>query len=173
MRLLRRVLLVVVSGLALVYGGALIFGRGGKGEFSPLTLETRTRSELVLPFTRVPIYRSPWQYHTSDLASYLRAKGYWTPVAGGDAKWLPMFRWMQWKDGHSLLHRELVMRHSVWIEWSDERPVAASVFWPRVLERLRMNDGRDVVYAWMSYGISAKTAADVEAILSKFDLPKR
>ncbi len=112
---------------------------GGRGLFSPDTLEWKTQSELLFPLTDVPIYRSVYSNHRSPLVSDLITKGYWTTRSSDKPRWLFMFRWNeQWRDGQSELHREMTSyRGKEWIEWSDAHPEIAAVLWPRVLGDLR------------------------------------
>lgn len=115
--------------------------RGGRGFFSPSTLETKTQSEYLI--CGVPIYRSNFDVRQDDITTYLIAKGYWSPQAAESDRWIPTFHWNeQWRDGESSLQRALFWRHEFWINWSEENPEMAAELWPRVLRLLRENDRR-------------------------------
>ena len=120
-----------------------IFGKGGRGFFSPDTLETKTQSEWLLPLIHVPLYRSSFSYSRDKLVDYLVQEGYWKPaVETGTPRWILSFQWNQlWRDGESFLHRELAWRSAEWMDWSRENPRIAERLWPGVLDALRTPDG--------------------------------
>jgi hypothetical protein len=127
-----------LTGVAIIYVVAIATAGGGLGSFSPDTFQYRTQSEVLLPLTSVPLYRSGCSYHQPPLFQYLVAQGYWAPSGASDPKWLPAFRWnRQWKDGYSGLHRELSWRGPEWINWSKSHPEMAAELWPLLLEVLR------------------------------------
>jgi hypothetical protein len=132
---LREFLVVVAIAPCILY----LFvspSRGGRGFFSPSTLETKTQSEYLI--WGAPIYRSRFEFRHDDITAYLIAKGYWSPQTTGSDRWIPTFHWNeQWRDGESSLERELFWRDEFWINWSNENPKVAVEFWPRVLELLR------------------------------------
>jgi hypothetical protein len=123
----------------LVYLASAGCGGGGRGYFSPDTLDCRTHAEWLVPLTRVPIYRGPSSTHRYPAVDWLIAQGYWSKADAADPRWLPTFRWnAQWKDGESVFHRELGRRRGdAWIQWSKDNPGMARALWPRVLAALR------------------------------------
>lgn len=130
---------VVVVFLVVIF---LASTEGGRGFFSPDTLETKWQRERVLWFTHLPVYRSTFSYHRYELVEYLISKGYWTPLDVDEPRWMSVFHWnRQWKGGTGDIPRFLGWRGQRWIDWSEADPEAAKVMWPRVLDVLRSEDG--------------------------------
>ena len=130
-------------------GGA---SRGGRGYFSPDTLECRTHSEWLLPLVsvEVPLYRGPSSTHRWPIVDYLVAQGLWSKSDATDPRWLPTFHWNQrWSDGESQFHRELGWNGDSWIGWSKAHPDMAAALWPKVLATLREPGVTDVDHAAM------------------------
>jgi hypothetical protein len=118
------------------YGGS--HSSGGLGFFSPDTLDAYVQAEILLPGTRLPIFRSPPKHFRYPVVSYLVDKGYWAPRASGSPSWLSLYHTnAQWSDGKSDLYRELRWRGDEWIDWSKRYPDLAADLWPRVLSKLR------------------------------------
>ena len=134
----RAALAACVSAVLLAYLAAAGCGRGGRGYFSPDTLECRTHPEWLLPPTKIPLYRGRSSMHRWPVADYLVAQGFWSRSDTPDPRWLPTSRWnQQWNDGQSLFHRELGWRGEWWVEWSEKNPEMAKALWPKVLVALR------------------------------------
>jgi hypothetical protein len=95
-RLRARVSRRFVAGVCVVavisaYALGWHFGRGGRGFFSPDTLDSRSQSEILLPLTRLPLYRSWFHYDRAPLVDYLVGKGYWSPRQAPPTKWIGTF----------------------------------------------------------------------------------
>ncbi len=135
----RRRILVAFALLAVAsYVVCGIWGEGGRGFFSPDTLECRTQSELLFPLTHVPLYRSQFSYHRYALVEYLISEGYWSSVETPSPRWVPTFHWnRQWRDGTSNFHRAFGWRSHEWIEWTKQNPQIAAKSWPMVIDALR------------------------------------
>ncbi|GMV84070.1 MAG: hypothetical protein AMXMBFR7_52540 [Planctomycetota bacterium] len=119
---------------------------GGRGFFSPDTLEYRSQSERTVFATEIPLYRSAYRYDAHELVDYLVAKGYWSPRPASEPRWIFLFHWNRsWKDGASGFHRRFFWRKDLWIEWTEKHPERAAEVWPHVLELLRA--GRDAEVA--------------------------
>ena len=124
--------------MAAVYLASAGCGRGGRGYFSPDTLDCRTHSEWLVPLTRIPVYRGTSSTHRYAAVDWLIAQGFWSKSDAWDPRWLPTFQWNeQWKDGQSQFHRELGWRGEAWVQWSKDNPEMAKALWPRVLTALR------------------------------------
>ena len=138
-RLLPRAALAACgSAVLLAYLAAAVWGRGGRGYFSPDTLECRTHPEWLLPLTDIPLYRGPDSTHRWPVVDYLVAHGLWSRSETPDPRWLTTFQWnRQWRDGQSQFHRELGWRGEWWVEWSEKNPEMAKALWPKVLAALR------------------------------------
>jgi hypothetical protein len=135
---LRIIFVVCGSALATVYVAAAGFGGGGRGYFSPDTLDCRTHAEWLVPLTRFPVYRGPSSTHRYPVVDYLVARGFWSASDRPAPRWLPTFRWnAQWKGGHSTFHYEMGRRGDDWVAWSDANPATAAALWPMVLAALR------------------------------------
>lgn len=149
--------LVLIGALAAVYLVSWEFSMGSIGYFSPDTLETHSQRKILIPGSKVPIYRSFPELHRYALVSYLIEHGYWTPRPPTKPL-MPLYRWnQQWKDGHSDIVRQFDWKADDWIEWTQQNEATADVLWPTVLELLRSDedDREDRVaelmqYAWFS-----------------------
>jgi hypothetical protein len=129
---------VGVGVVVAAYVAGLAFGRGGRAFFSPDSLDNRTQSEILLPLTELPLYRSRYVYYRYPLTDYLVSKGYWSARATDSPQWVSMFHWNeQWRDGYSTFHREFASRGGEWIKWSDAHPDIAGDLWGRVLRMMR------------------------------------
>jgi hypothetical protein len=134
----RSVAVVLVILVVAAYVAGFAFGRGGRGFFSPDSLDNRTQSEILLPVAEMPLYRSSYQYHRYPLTDYLVAKGYWSPRATQSPRWVSTFHWNdQWRDGVAPFHKDLGWRGEDWIKWSEAHPAIAADLWPRVLKIMR------------------------------------
>lgn len=137
--------LALVLSLLLAVGLWLLTSPGGRGFFSPDTLEYRTQSERLILVAEIPVYRSAYRYDSHELIDYLVAKEYWSPQPAPEPRWIFLFHWNRsWKDGESGFHRRLFWRKDFWIEWTEKHPERAAEVWPRVLELLR-TDGESEV----------------------------
>lgn len=140
----RRIILasVALATTSLFVVFCCLVGRSGRIYFSPDTLDTKSQSEILLPFTTdVSIYRSQFEYYRWPLAEYLVQKGYWSPRTAKEPTWLLTYHWSdQWKDGNTDLERNLAWKRQFWMEWSDEHPELAKVVWPWVLKALRTDN---------------------------------
>jgi hypothetical protein len=133
----------LLATLFAIYAVSAKWGRGGRLFFSPDTLQSKSQSELLLPPTSIPVYRSGYTYSQYPLVAYLISKGYWKPSESGPARWLPMGQWNDmWRDGESTLFRALTRRTDLLTQWSEDHPDIAAAMWPYVLEQIR-NGGRE------------------------------
>lgn len=140
------VVLVLVV-VALVGVIAVTTGRGTLGEFSPDTLETRSRREWLFMPTETPLYRSGYDYYQNDLIRYLVDRGYWSPREVSEPRWVSIYRYNAcWRDGWSMLQHDVFRHPEKWIAWTEENPRLAAVIWPQVLRVLR-----DEKYGELSY----------------------
>ena len=153
---------MLLAGLA-----AAMFGRGGRGYFSPDTLDFRTHAEWVVPLVDIPIWRGPSSTHRYPVVDYLVAEGLWSPSGASDPAWLPIFQWnAQWWDGDSQFHCELGGRGEIWVRWSKDNPAMAKALWPRVLRALRRPGTTSTADAshLMAAARSARTVEQLEKI---------
>jgi hypothetical protein len=134
--------MIAIGFLALIaYGSAFLWGRGGRGYFSPDTLDYQTQSEYLLPLVGIPLYRSGFSTHRNELVQFLVDNNYWLPQPTDSPRWMLAFHWNQkWRDGESGLHKELTRGKDFWIEWSKSNKERATEFWPEVLAMLRNSD---------------------------------
>lgn len=106
--------------------------------FSPDSLESRYQSEILLPGSGVPVYKSGFKAKNSRLVEYLIQKGYWSRAAVTTPRWIMTGHFNpKWKDGQSHLHSELYWHDDEWIQWSEQNPDKAAALWPQVLAILR------------------------------------
>ena len=145
MRRARKVIVISVCVILSSYALAAACGRGGRGYFSPDTLDCRGQYEWLLPCTPLPLYRGPsstWRYPAVE---YLIAEGFWSPKPTSNPRWFLTFQWnQQWIDGHTTFHHELGRNGEAWIEWTRRNPEMARALWPKVLELLRRPGARGV-----------------------------
>ena len=133
---------------------------GGRQFFSPDSLEVRSQSELLLVGLEIPVYRSGFSRHRFELTDFLITNGYWQTRCLDEPRWILVNHWNAlWRDGHSMLLRELSLRGSDWIAWSRTHPDLASVVWPQVLELLRNvaeeSEEQVVLFLWHArYSVS-------------------
>ncbi len=133
--------LAIVLIVTAVYATAWLTSRGSRGQFSPQTLELRTRSQLLLPLTRITIYASSWHYSKYELCEYLIKEGFWVPNPTDDPQWILSFHWNQWwRDGQTKFHTEFGFRGEQWIDWSRANGALAAHLWPKMLEAMRSGD---------------------------------
>lgn len=132
-------LLIVVAGSVMAI--ILVRCSGGRGFFSPDTLEYRSQTEILCPGIEVPLFRGSFRYHDHELVRFLIDKGYWRARKVDSPRWLSLFHCNRmWRDGESTFHRQFFWRKSDWIDWTNKNPNEAALFWPRVLELLRLDD---------------------------------
>jgi len=134
---------IAAAGVAAGYLYCSLRARGARTFFSPDTFQVRAQSEVLLPRTYIPLYRSPFEYwdETYDLAAYLVTEGYWLPIETDEPRWVLMKHWNnQWHDGDTTLHRYMRNSHE-WIKWTEANPELARVLWPNVLSTLRGTRG--------------------------------
>ncbi|MBE7464613.1 MAG: hypothetical protein HS116_14140 [Planctomycetes bacterium] len=143
----RRLAFALSASSALLWTALWISsGLGGRGFFSPDTLEYRSQSERTVFATEIPLYRSAFRYDSHELVNYLVEKGYWSPRPASEPRWIFLFHWNRnWKDGESCFHRSFFWRKDFWMEWTEKHPERAAEVWPQVLELLRA--GRDAEVA--------------------------
>jgi hypothetical protein len=133
--------LVLLAAVTAVYWYGGSHSSGGLGFFSPDTLDAYVQGEILLPGTRLPIFRTPPMYFRYRVVTYLVDKGYWAPRTTGSPSWLRLYHTnAQWSDGKTDLYHELRWRGDEWIYWSDRHPNLAADLWPRVLARIRAGD---------------------------------
>ena len=145
-RMWRRVFAVVAIAImaAIAVWGWTTVAHGGRTYFSPDTFQVRFQSEVLLPLSYAPAWRSSFTYRhdTYPLVEYLVSHGFWAPVATPEPRWILLNHWnVQWRDGHSTLYKYL--KSQEWIEWTESHPDVAKVLWPNVLSLLR-----DSSYTW-------------------------
>ncbi len=130
-------------------------------EFSPETLEFRTKTRFVLLGTSLPIVSTPfdssWQPdgHKS-LLNFLMKEGYWTRQSKA-IRWIPVCHKWTYGSTDNLVYRHIgfsagdfhntwinrglrygnTTGQCFWIEWSKEFPEEANVFWPSLLQQVR------------------------------------
>src|SRR5437773_1199890 len=98
------ILLILVCGY--VAALFLLGSSGGRGYFSPDSLEYRSQSEVLLSGTNLPLFWSPYRYHKNELVEFLTNKGYWKPIERISPRWIFLFQWNHmWRDGESTFHR--------------------------------------------------------------------
>ena len=137
-RRLRLIVFFIAVFVGVAYIAGAIMARGAIAFFSPDSLECRSQSEVLLPFTRFTLYRSGYSYHKYDLVSFLEKEGYWAPSESSEPCWIQTYRWnQQWRDGQSSLHRELGWNGKEWIEWTRANPDLARLLWADVIALLR------------------------------------
>ena len=130
-----------VLAIAIVFGSS-----GGRGQFSPDSLEYRSQSEVLLWGTKQSVYQSRWRYHNHTLIQFLVNNGYWHYSDIAENRWIFLFHSnSQWRDGESSFHRAFFWKDDFWIEWTNKQPEQAAVLWPRVLESLRLGDEQKAV----------------------------
>jgi hypothetical protein len=159
---MKRLLLLLVALIAvplLVYGA--LTRTGGRGYFSPDTLESRSQEETYLVWWGFHYYRYP-------LVEYLMEQGYWSPQQTQAPRWIKTFHWnYRWRHGHSRFDKEFTAYATEWIKWSDSNPELAATLWPRVLTTLRSHrvDGFGDSLSLMSIARDSKTIPDFEGRL--------
>jgi hypothetical protein len=165
---------LLLAVVAVAYVAGFAFGRGGRGFFSPDSLDNRTQSEILLPLTELPLYRSRYEYHRYPLTNYLVGKGYWSARAAESPRWVSTFHWNeQWHDGTAPFHKELGWRVQDWITWSEAHPDIAADFWPRVLRIMRDGDPHWHlrVSGLLVYGRGCSTLNEYYNMLKAYDEP--
>lgn len=140
-KLLSKFLITFLAALFALYSVSWYFARGARTFFSPHTLESFGQSEVLLPFTDVPIYRSaPGDPYHFKLVAFLVEREYWSPSRNAEVteKLLLTSRWnYQWLDGQSNFHKEFTTRAEKWMSWTDDNPEIAARLWPEVLASIR------------------------------------
>jgi hypothetical protein len=137
------------AALLAVYVPACLWGRGGRGFFSPDTLQAKTQHEWVIPLVCIPVLRTPFSHHTPELVEYLVAQGYWSPRDADDPLWLFTFHWnVGWHGGYAYFYKWLFWRQKDWIAWTRDHPDIAAEFWPQVLEHLRARGDESLPQWW-------------------------
>jgi len=134
---------------------------GGRGYFSPDTLQSRFQVEF-------PLVWGDFAYYRSELVEYLIEKGHWSPQQVAKPRWIWMFHWnYRWHGGYSRLDKELHWKRG-WIEWSEANPALAKVVWPSVLSLLREegDDGSSRAVVMLDVARSAKDVAEFERKLA-------
>lgn len=141
-------LLKILAILATVYLAIyFLFGsKGGRGFFSPETLQSRSQSEILFAPPGIPLYRSAYDYHQLEMVKFLIDEGYWKPIETAEPRWIVLFHWNEmWRDGYSDFYRQFISSKHYWMEWSKTHPQEAAKFWPRVLELLREDNQEQVM----------------------------
>jgi hypothetical protein len=167
---IRTIVAICGSTVLVLYLAAATCGRGGRGFFSPDTLECRTQSEWLIPLTRIPLYRGPGSTHRWPIVDYLVTQGWWAKADTSNPRWLPTFQWnQQWNDGESQFHRELGWRGDAWITWSNENPDMAKALWPKMLTALRQPGAASVSVAadLLFTAQHARSVEEFERLLSE------
>jgi hypothetical protein len=155
-----RILLAALAPPALLFASAAMFCTGGRGDFSPDTLESRSRTEILFFSPRLPIYRGRHETRRLPLVEYLITHGHWSPTPTADPRRIPTYHWNPlWKDGHTRFDRELSWHTDEWIAWTQRNPDVAKHFWPMLLEILRepRNDAADEAAHLLMLGRSAES----------------
>ncbi len=140
--------LIVVLLVGGAYWSAFTWGKGGRGSFSPETLQCRGRYEWNIPYTEFVIYREEYKYYTLDLVQYLIDTGYWTPADTENPTWLHCHRWKAHiSGGETMIFRALSRNGEALIAWTKANPKMAKVVWPIALRLLRSSpdDAHDKV----------------------------
>lgn len=126
--------LLAISGL---YVASYAFGRGGWTYFSPYTLDSQSQSELLIPLTRIPIYRSLRHTYRHKLVQFLIDEKYWLPTTSTVPPIVTQHWNSQWRDGHGDFLRQFAWRAEGWIQWTRSHREIADELWPEVLRLLR------------------------------------
>ncbi|MCE9528420.1 MAG: hypothetical protein K8R36_20445 [Planctomycetales bacterium] len=107
---------------------------GARNEFSPQTLEFRSRREVWVGYGMFPIYISGPKYSDHRLLHFLRDKAYVTPSESPSPRWIELSHWNHaWRDGD---HRTFSRSRTV-IAWSEEDSERAQLFWSECFRLLR------------------------------------
>lgn len=131
--------LILICGFVAAF--FLLGSSGGRGFFSPDTLEYRSQSEVLCLGTEIPLIRGSFEYHEHELVKFLVNKGYWQPKEVDQPRWIALFHWNHmWRDGESSFHRQFFWKKTQWVDWTNKNPEEAAQFWPRILELLRAGD---------------------------------
>ncbi len=144
--------------------------RGGEVEFSPHTLEMRSRNEYFL-MGRVPLFPMRWKHWSSgpEFIEILVDEGHITPVEpNGQPRWISVTSWDGVSIGKGDLYRTLFRRAAN--DWTAADHERARFCWSRVFELLRSDDERDVkIGCILAYEIRRfKTAAEFDENLSYY-----
>jgi hypothetical protein len=112
--------------------------RGGIADFSPDTLETRSRSERTIFGTGIPIYRSEYDTQHYRIPKFLIDEGFVTPQPNETNLWIPLFHCNEsWKDGYSALHYAIGRNPERVMDWSLKNRACAELYWSEGFELLR------------------------------------
>ncbi len=136
---------------------------GGLGEFSPDTLEFRTRSELTIIGTDIPLYRSDWEYREIPLSRFLIDHNLVQPVRSGNPRWESVFHWNEgWRDGFGPM-RNVLKPAGQRLAWMESHTDYARVYYTELFRLLRSNDYRERVIAG-PFAHLVLTAEDVDTL---------
>lgn len=113
------VTVVGVSAIFLVALTLLTATRGGRGYFSPYTLEYYTQSEITIFIRAWPIYHSTPKKAVNEMLNYLVDSGYVAVSSPENDIILPVFHWNSAeKDGHSMFYKAFMSEHI--LKWSKQ-----------------------------------------------------
>ena len=134
----RTAVIGVLTVVAIAYGSAFMYGQEGIAEWSPDTLEYRSRKLARVPILGIPAFATPYETNGNPLLNYLIAQGYWKSTASSNPRWHCIFHWTSRYNGHGSLYYVMATRQrDRWIAWSKANPALAAHVWPKVLEEVR------------------------------------
>jgi hypothetical protein len=146
-RLARNFVLVIAGLVAFVL---LTSEEGGIREFSPHTLEFRSRTERTIYATGIPLYRSPYKVWTgpdNPVLEHLIEQGIVTPVKKEPNQWLKVMHWNEgWRgDGGGELNSVLFRQQHATLEWMQQHPECARLCFEEGFRLLRSDAIHDQV----------------------------
>lgn len=162
----------IVLPLAAWIASSFWIGRGGRVQLDRNTFSLHLQREYVLPGSDLTVWRSGDEQLANQLLDRLRADGYVNITHPSDDAPVTIARFNGlWRDGHTMLYREIVRDRVQWNQWTDANPELARVVWPRVAAEVR--EGQIGVAANTLF--HAKSSQDVAAfersIAADPDLP--
>jgi hypothetical protein len=134
------------AGVLLLIGGVALTGsRGGRAFFFPHSFEYAGQSEYTIFFGTVPIYRSRLRPLENELVARLQEAGYVAPVPSQTSRRELIFHWNDaWRDGYGPLYEVFVRRRRQILQWSDDHPQLAAIYWKEGLQHLRSETTLDL-----------------------------
>jgi hypothetical protein len=165
--------IIALSIVALILGCLWLTGtRGGLEYFSPYTLQLTVQSEFTLLDGELPFYRSSSRPVDNALVSYVRDAGFVAPEKPTTDRQLLVFHWNRvWKDGDSELYGLLHSNREQIIEWCNEDPDRAKIYWSEGFRHLRANDQSNVYIgeSILSNGWRAKSVDELKQQIASIE----
>jgi hypothetical protein len=142
--------------------------RCGMAEFSPHSLEYRTRSERTIRFLDVG-YRSDWEPTENEVVAMLKEKGWVKPLTPKTDRWETVFHWNEaWRDGDGTLYNVLIRHRQTLIAWSEEHPECAQLYWQEAFRYLRSESEFDHAIAYHIL-TTCREMQDVDEMRQRFE----